>query len=715
MSNRLRTVLDEVSKYNKSTEIERLINASKSVALGIRRVSDSAADTTLDYSQIINDARSGINLAEMIRKSRNDQCCKKKSIYPLDFSLDNVKQVADLLAEALNLCDGKEAKAANEQMLLLTGSAGAGKTHMLVDLALKRNVEKLTSIVLFGDQFSALKDIWQFTTKLGTKNRYSLIEVLDKLETIGRSSKARTMLLIDGINETSPCRIWQNGLESLKAKLLDRPNVCVVISIRNGFQDLVATQRTINETMTVEHYGFGKDIWKAVQLFFGHYRVQWPEIPLLGPEFSNPLFLKLFSEAFSGKTPRSFRGHEGGTHIFEAYVKKADQKINKDLGISGRAHINCWNDLIKPIAVWMGENKVQEIPADKAVDIAETAYPGLGDQALTLMERHALITKSARVDKLSGNHDYFYRFSYQKFSDHLIVRFLLNSHLDSKSSVSEKKFLSEISLEQIVRPDERLGLLEALSAQIPERKNGICELIDYISEDMVRYEKVIDAFLDSLVWRKPEAIGKSAINYINNVVLKNERCTHNFYEVLLSVASIPNYKLNARTLHKLLEESSLTDRDQIWTMWLNHNYRDEGNAVDRLVSWARRAPGRDKVNPESALLTAIAISWFFTSSNRFLRDDATKAVIALLEHHPGVVADLIRMFETVNDPYVLERVLCSAYGALARNPQVDALKDASITLLDGFFKRNDCTHLLSRDYARGIVELAMKTGVLNGG
>lgn len=77
MSNRLRTVLDEVSKYNKSTEIERLINASKSVALGIRRVSDSAADTTLDYSQIINDARSGINLAEMIRKSRNDQCCKR--------------------------------------------------------------------------------------------------------------------------------------------------------------------------------------------------------------------------------------------------------------------------------------------------------------------------------------------------------------------------------------------------------------------------------------------------------------------------------------------------------------------------------------------------------------------------------------------------------------------------------------------------------------
>lgn len=708
--------LDAVFKYGlrggEPAEIELVFSVTKSVAAEMRGISSSAVEAHLDYTQVLEDAQSGIDSAWTAKTSQRDAERGKDASRTSDFVLHDANRAADLLAEAVELLQSRDARAANEQLLLLTGPAGAGKTHMLVHMARERAAKGLHSIVLFGDQFSELEDVRSFSSRLGVKSRFSFEDILDALEILGSTAGSRAMLLVDGVNETSPCGIWQEGLKWLERALLDRPHVCAVVSVRDGFQDSVAKRETLDSVLLVEHHGFARNLWQAVQMFFAHYQVQWPEVPLLGPEFANPLFLKLFCTAFAGETPRSFRGHAGGTHIFEAYAKKVGPAINDELEAPEMAGNYCWSALVKPLATWMGENGVQEISVDEAVRTAEEAYPGRGTQALVSMEQHALIMKSVRVARSGEERDYVYRFSYQKFSDHLIVRFLLNSHFDPDSPAPADAFAPTTRLGQIATLAEGRGLLEALAAQVPERTNGAQELIDYVPDEVARSRMMIAAFLDSLIWRKPDAIGQSAIDYINGAAFDDTRRLEDLFEVLLSVASMPDYRLNARALHRLLESWSLPDRDQVWTSWLRYQYVDEGSAVDRLVSWARRAPGRDKVAPEAALLTAVALCWLFVSPNRFLRDDATKAAVALLENHPGAVAELIRMFEAVDDPYVLERVLCVAYGALARRPDAEALAAAAVTLLDGFFTRRDCTHILTRDYARETVDLAVRAGVI---
>ncbi|MDP2183274.1 MAG: ATP-binding protein [Actinomycetota bacterium] len=715
VGNRLGAVFKYGLREGQPEQLDCVVKTAQSTAEALLNASACPADGKLDFARIVGDARSGMDAAWALRGTRRDSDREKANDGISEFVLHDANKAADLLNDAVELCEGRDSRAASEQILLLTGPAGAGKTHMLVHIANQRATKGLASIVLFGDRFSGFDQVQSFSARLGRDETYPLPQILDELEVAGAATGTRSFLLIDGINETSSCSIWQDGLKWLAEALLDHPHVCAVLSVRDGFQDAVATRGFLESALVVQHPGFARNLWQAVQQFFAYYQVQWPEVPLLGPEFANPLFLKLFCTAFAGETPRSFRGHAGGTHIFEAYAKKVGPAINVELEAPGAASNYCWTALIKPLATWMGENGVQEIPVEEALSIADTAYSGHGARALASMENHALIMKSPRFDRDGEVSRYVYRFSYQKFSDHLIVRFLLNHHFDPTAAEPGKAFAQDTRLGRIANLDEGRGLLEALAAQIPERTNGARELTNYVSDEIARSWLMSSAFLDSLVWRKSDALGQPAIDYINDVIFDDTRLLEELFEVLLCVASIPDFRLNARGLHKLLAGWTLADRDGIWTGWLRYQYMDEGTAVDRLVSWARTAPGRGEVVPEAALLTATALCWLLVSPDRFLRDDATKAAVALLEHHPRVVPELIRMFEAVDDPYVLERTLCAALGALTRNPDHEALVEASSVLLEGFFARRECTHVLTRDYARGIVELAVSSGVLNEG
>jgi len=405
------------------------------------------------------------------------------------------------------------------------------------------------------------------------------------------------------------------------------------------------------------------------------------------------------------------RGHAGGTGIFEDYAKKVGPAMNRELGCPDAPIDFAWKHLIKPIATWMGEQGAEEIPVEDAQAIAEAAYTGHGLDALASAESHALLMKSPRFNREGEITHYVLRFSYQKFSDHLIVRFLLNQHFDPTGP--KEAFDPDTRLGRIAGLKAGRGLLEALAAQIPERTNGEWELPDLAPDETAGSLPMASAFLDSLVWRKPEALGQRAIDYINSVVAKDGRLEEELFEVLLSVASVPDFRLNARALHRYLTSWPLHVRDQIWTGWLRYRYADEGTAVDRLVTWARRAPGREHVSTEAALLTSIALSWLFVTPNRFLRDDATKSAVALLSCHPAAIPELIALFDDVNDPYVAERVLCAALGAFTRNPDPESLGAASRVLIGRFFSCLDNTHILTRDYARGIVELAVTAGVIS--
>ena len=138
-------------------------------------------------------------------------------------------------------------------------------------------------------------------------------------------------------------------------------------------------------------------------------------------------------------------------------------------------------------------------------------------------------------------------------------------------------------------------------------------------------------------------------------------------ETLLSVATRPEHLLNAYALHETLKGMSMPDRDVAWSVPTYHTL-DEGGPLDRLIRWASRSR-RPDCPREVVELAAITLAWTFTSPNRRLRDQATKALGQLLSEHLSVLPTLIPRFAGVNDPYVIERLRggVSRRGSLRRH------------------------------------------------
>jgi hypothetical protein len=73
-------------------------------------------------------------------------------------------------------------------------------------------------------------------------------------------------------------------------------------------------------------------------------------------------------------------------------------------------------------------------------------------------------------------------------------------------------------------------------------------------------------------------------------------------------------------------------------------------------------------------LAAIALVWMLSTSNRFLRDRATKALVSLLTGRLDHVGRVVGHFADVDDLYVAERVYAVAYGAAMRSSDVTEIR-----------------------------------------
>ena len=101
------------------------------------------------------------------------------------------------------------------------------------------------------------------------------------------------------------------------------------------------------------------------------------------------------------------------------------------------------------------------------------------------------------------------------------------------------------------------------------------------------------------------------------------------------------------------------------------------------------------------------LCWFFTTSNRFLRDRATKALVSLLKDDVDLLIPLIKKFSGVVDPYVHERIYAVAYGCTLRTQNKEEIKKIAIFIYDSIFKDGYPPPDISlREYARGVIERA---------
>ena len=296
--------------------------------------------------------------------------------------------------------------------------------------------------------------------------------------------------------------------------------------------------------------------------------------------------------------------------------------------------------------------------------------------------------------------------AYERFEDHLTARFLIDKYKDLDVEFAESgELFNFIESENAIYINQ--GLVEALSIQLPEKKEK--EFYEYVPH-LRKSDTVAEAFVKSLLWRKFETISKKQLDYVNDVVLLHE--THDlFWDTILSVTAIPEHYFSALSLNQHLSQFSMADRDSWWTQYLKYQL-DDNSAVKRLIDWGWSDEDKSHISDESIRLASITLAWFHTSTNRKLRDSATKSLICLLENRIPVLIEVLKVFESVNDPYVYERLFAAACGCAIRTTNKQHLPELSDYIFKTIFedKEEVYPHILLRDYARGVIELTAYCG-----
>ena len=162
--------------------------------------------------------------------------------------------------------------------------------------------------------------------------------------------------------------------------------------------------------------------------------------------------------------------------------------------------------------------------------------------------------------------------------------------------------------------------------------------------------------------------------------------------------------LNADFLHKFLLRYEMNRRDYLWTVYINRITWDESDRIVQLIQMYNRGDKLEVRNEKQVELLLTLFGWILTSSNRWLRDYTSKAMIEILKEHFDLCKPLLEKFKDVNDPYVAQRLYGIAFGACCKRKTED-LKDIAEYVFETIFNQEKVfPDILLRDYARLIIE-----------
>jgi hypothetical protein len=662
----------------------------------IREYIDMAKDSVEELSDFI---------IEQMQKP--DELRTHKKLLSQNKSLDEYwRQLLNLSHELMKVgetIDHAE-KLAGGSLLILCGDAGTGKTHLLCDVARQRTDSDYPTVLLMGQQFISTDAPWsQALQKLDLAD-LSMENFVGALESIAQLFNSRALIMIDAVNEGAGRTIWPDHLAAFLAYIKRSPWIGVVLAIRSSYENLVIPTEVYRSATIVRHQGFTNNEYDAARTFFLHYELELPSTPLLTPEFHNPLFLKTLCQGLNAQGEKRLpRGFHGITSVFNCYLKAINNRLSSSLDYDFREQLV--QKALEAIANTFLESRESWLSLSNAKEIVNALLPGRSYEKSLY---RCLVTEGILVEESSLHHsknsEEIVFISYERFADHLRVKILLDKHLDTRNPAAAFTPGNSLAFihDQYISP----GLLEAFCIQVPERIGQ--ELFD-VALINLNYWGLGDAFRKSIIWRNHKAFSDSTSEAFNKFC-KDDDNLYDTLNVLITVTTLPEHPFNALFLDQQLRKYNMPDRDAWWSIALHYAWNSDG-AVDRLVDWASALRSDMSINDETIELCAITLTWLFTTSNRCLRDRATKALVNLLTGRFKAVIHLVERFADVDDLYVAERIYAVAYGTAMRCHDPVVVGSLAKCVYDHVFAvDNTPQHILLRDYARGVVERAIHLG-----
>ncbi|HAZ12953.1 MAG: hypothetical protein A2X86_09195 [Bdellovibrionales bacterium GWA2_49_15] len=593
-----------------------------------------------------------------------------------------------------------KSKLVNHPFSLLVGNAGNGKTHLFSDIAGHILDAGTPAILILGEKLS-LGNPWKQI--LETLNlSCTRDEFLGAFQSAAQASNSRGLIFIDALNESENKTHWAKHIPGMISAISHYPNIGLALSVRTSYEDLVVPSHIQNNLVRLVHDGFGSQLTKAVQVYFTYHNISLPSVPLLSPEFNNPLFLGVFCRTLQNMGQTEIPdGMSGFFDIFKEFLNSINDHLSQPGHLDYDRADNLVFKFIDRYCTKLSTTGATWMPVDRAREIAKSIYPS--ESGTKSLYRHLLSEGLISEDRFyaDGNWEEGVRFSYERFCDHFTASKIISSNPEQRDLNAEIKGLfPDLNACYMKR-----GLLDAFSIQYPETYGT--ELINEVPE-ISSFDPVRESLLESLLWRSTESVTVETAKQVAAIANSTEHFTESFTDTLTYLAPKENHRFNAFYLDRNLKRLKMPDRDSWWSIYI-HKVYDDDSPLGRAINWILEMDDQSNLALRIAprLQLAVLLSWCFTTPNRQLRDKATKATVRLLENHLNTAEKLFKNFIDVNDLYVLERVLASCMGATTRSRDLSGLDALALSVFESIFRSGEPpVHLVLRDYARTICEFA---------
>ncbi|BAQ12844.1 hypothetical protein CBB2_0734 [Clostridium botulinum] len=595
-------------------------------------------------------------------------------------------------------------KAFYADTLVITGEAGIGKSHSIAHFIYNYfYLQNKICIFVLGQHLNEQLDPVLMLEKW-LHIPYTIQRFLEQLNRIAEENNCIIPFIIEGINEGYHSEVWKEYFEGLVGIFEKHNRIKLMVSIRKTYikKCLPEKFQERDKTLVIEHRGFAEDSTQAVTEFFDYYGINKPTFPILYSDFYNPLFLHTLCKTVKGSGNVKIDEYSSFTEIFKGYITVIEESVSE------RCQYHIGLKLVKKcvdkIIQYSLKNNVRYgITIDKFYEIVGEVTQRFGVSLTEFVQ--AMIDNGLFYTELYGFdlEEEYIQFAYERYHNILAAQFLI-SDINAKRELVESISGGELAKYFI---NMHSGIVEELFVLVPEKYS--VELLELLEEE--KAEKVLDSFLNSLVWRKKTAISlETTIRMINKYIVVRPWYFKKLIEKLLIIAPIEGHPLNSLFLHKYLIKYTMAIRDSFWIECLYDDTLYHNGVLNTLVKLLINQ--LKDYTSETKELIAILLVWSLASTSNIHRENAIRSLVALMQDDFQIATETIKKFIQIDDGYVKEGLYCSIYGAVLRSQRMSGAEELAEMVFNDIFGRNEVyPHIIVRAHAKGIIDYLKQSNI----
>ncbi|MCL8023778.1 NACHT domain-containing protein [Nocardioides bruguierae] len=549
------------------------------------------------------------------------------------------------------------------RLAVVTGDAGYGKTQLAAKLTTETS-SRPAGVLLHGRLLSARDTLDRFASQVSLAGK--VVETFEALlaavDAAASRARCRIPIVIDGLNEAESPAAWKPLLSRLHALLKKYSSVLVVCTIRGDF-----VQSSIPSSLNdfVELEGFYENLDEAAARYFDYFNIDALGVDLPRELLRRPLALRIYCSVANPDRkvrvslvdlPRSLN------EMFDAYllhvaerIEQLNPRLSREdvLGALEQFGMELWETTARDV----GKARTRELFGDTERRWNEGILTALEQEGVLIRQAPLEVAPQAGVTRLAAGDDSRVAVAYDLLAGHILASAVVRSGgQEFVDSLSTPELTARLLGPSGERHSLATDILDGLTYVLPESGRGhLWQALDP--------SVAAGALLRTTTLRAGNVDKETVGAFVRNLPSLGRGRT--LWTRLQSVRAVESHPLNAQFLDSILGPMAVGDRDLLWSEWLR-------TAQGAVLSDARALRAHwqsDTRRTAGDALRARWLMWVLTSTVRDLRDAATAALYWYGRHDPAGLCALALDALTVNDPYVGERMVASAYGVVTAHQQ----------------------------------------------